>query len=34
MIGRSKMKVLRTIAGHLGLLTRLAFRRLASRRTA
>ena len=34
MIGRSKMKVLRTIAGHLGLLTRLAFQRLASRRTS
>jgi len=32
MIGRSKMKVLRTIAGHLGLLTRLAFQRLATRR--
>ncbi len=34
MIGRSKMKVLRTIAGHLGLLTRLAFQRLASRRSS
>jgi hypothetical protein len=34
MIGRSKMKVLRTIAGHLGLLARLAFQRLASRRTS
>jgi len=32
MIGRSKMKVLRTIAGHLGLLTRLAFYRLTHSR--
>ncbi len=28
MLGRSKMKILQTIAGHLGLLTRLAFARL------
>jgi dolichol-phosphate mannosyltransferase len=31
MIGRSKMKVARTIVGHLGLLIRLAIRRLALR---
>ena len=29
MIGRSKMKVLRTIAGHLGLLVRLSAQRIA-----
>lgn len=29
MIGRSKMKILRTIAGHIGLLTRLTFLRFA-----
>jgi len=34
MIGRSKMKVLRTIIGHLGLLVQLAARRALLRRPA
>lgn len=31
MLGRSKMKTLRTIAGHLGLMSRLAWMRLSRR---